>query len=239
MTFIKKKQSIFILCLLALVAVGIFYIGRMYLSNQKTSYTQVASAVNNFPTLVLPAKYFLNKDIIGEEVDTASPSFATASENNWPWTSASIDNGDDYQTYPTTTISFTNYSNESKLLSSVDMSGYSIGTKKTFSMEGDSSKETAEILCSVGSADGYCGEVQIVKGDTVIFHASSDYIDILPSSTGNGFYVKSENDVLEQSRANTLGYVKTRFVYDGKKFKPIYGQTVYYLNVQNSTSTGL
>ena len=62
-------------------------------------------------------------------------------------------------------------------------------------------------------------------------------IDLVPSETGNGFYIHSFNDALRSCNACSIGYVKTRFVYDGKEFKPIYEQTVYYLNVQNSTST--
>ena len=236
----EKIKTYTILLLLITVVGGMYFFNRHTIPKADSSGRPDDLYVSQpFPTLHLPAKYFLNKDIVGREVDTTSPLFATASESNWPWTSASINSTDNYQTYPTTTISFTDYSNESKPLSSVDMSGYSIGAKKSFDVEGDGALETIETLCPSDSADGYCGDLQIVKGNTVIFRASSDYVGILPSPTGNGFYLKSENDALELSRADTLGYVKTRFVYDGKEFKPIYEQTVYYLSVQNSMSIDL
>lgn len=222
MTSINKKHFA-ALSLLVFVAVASFYIGKA----QVTRATPSASpAENNFPTLTLPAKYFLTKDMTNWEDDLKGS-----------WTSASINNQDVYQSYPSTDISFTDYSNESKPLSSVDMSGYTTGIKKTFGVEGDGSTETIETLCPSDSMDGYCGEIQIVKGTTVIFHATSDHIDILPSPTGNGFYVKSENDTLQPSRCCALGYVKTRFVYENGTFKPVYEQNVYYLNVRNTSST--
>ena len=107
-----------------------------------------------------------------------------------------------------------------------------IGDESNFTVTGDGTNATIVILCAVGSADGFCGEAQIIKDGKVIFSAKSDYVGILPADTGNGFYVKSENDVLEPSRADTLGYVKTRFVYENGTFRPIYEQNVYYLNVK-------
>ncbi len=238
----REKIKTYTIFFLLIVIVGSIYFFNRHTIPKADSLGRPDDLISNqpFPTLHLPSKYFLNKDITGEEVDTASPLFGKVSESNWPWTSASIDSIDNSQTYPTKTISFTRYFNEAKPLSSIDASSYSV-EKKTISAEGDGSKETVEFLCSTGgSSAGTCGEAYIVKGNTVIFHATDDHrVDILPSPTGNGFYVKSENDVLQPAECCALGYVKTRFVYDGKEFKPIYEQTVYYLNVQNGTSTSL
>jgi hypothetical protein len=254
MKFINKNQSILTLSVLALVAIGAFYVGRMHSQNQPISQRQSTStiaATNDFPTLILSPTYFLNKDIIGEEVDTASPSFATASENNWPWTSATIDSEDNYQTYPTTTITLADaYSSEVGAtpgpLGSMT-SWYlpqDIVSIKQFDVEGDGTKETIVYLCNANSGDGSdCPhKIEIIKGNKIVFTISDSSIwgdiDLAPSDTGNGFYIHSFNNALRSCNACSIGYLKTRFVYENGVFKPIYEQTVYYLNVQNvATST--
>ena len=254
------------ICGLGIIILVVFMLSSDY-RNSTVPITSTVTTPDNFPSLLLPLKYFPKNNIVGGSVDTSKKYTDAAFENgDVTYTNASLDSKDNAQTYPTTTISFSDYSTTIKSLPPVQTlsdilkqdgsngqftdlykqnitqygdlatrylaSGNFIGNETSFSVTGDGTKATIVTLCAVGSADGFCGEAQIIKDGKVIFDAQSDYVGILPSDTGNGFYVKSENDGLEPSRADTLGYVKTRFVYENGTFRPIYEQNVYYLNVK-------
>ncbi len=219
----------------------------------------------SFNALQIPSVYFKNADVKWDSAD-----------NNGGWTDAAIKNGDGYQSYPTSIVTYTDYSNELKPLPPIQTwkeimaqdRAYSgtiqffdtykqniaqygnlasrylpISTiyTKSFDVDGDGKKETLVFLSNVGGSHG-SQEVQIIKNNKVIFTAhdsGGEGIDIMPSDTGNGFYTNTTNDDLNRNGlCCSLGYIKTRFVYDGEVFKPLYEQTVYYLNVQNGTSIG-
>lgn len=101
----------------------------------------------------------------------------------------------------------------------------------SFDVDNDGVKEKILGLNSVGRADGGSYEAAIVKGDKVIFVVREDESFIVPADTPNGFYVKWRSPDDDSARCCPRGYMKTRFVYEDGKFKPLYEQDVRFVVV--------
>jgi hypothetical protein len=111
---------------------------------------------------------------------------------------------------------------------------------KTFDVDRDGKDETIIFLCGVGG--NHCPHrIVIVKDKKIIFSVSAGLVDLnlTKSDTGNGFYVGWTPSWDEGGKWNvglccTPGYRKTRFVYESKKFKPVYEQEILYFKIENT-----
>lgn len=101
----------------------------------------------------------------------------------------------------------------------------------SFDVDGDGVKEKILGLNFVGRANGGSYNAAIVKDNKVIFFVEEDESFIVPADTSNGFYVKWRSPDDDSARCCPRGYIKTRFVYEGGKFKPLYEQDVRYVVV--------
>ena len=109
-----------------------------------------------------------------------------------------------------------------------------------FDVDGDGQKEVILGLCRYGG--NHCPhQVAIIKDNTIIFSVNAaglTGLDLVEHPTGNGFYVHwvptDEEQKWDQGLCCPLGYIRTRFVYENHKFKPIYEQDVWYIEIQNT-----
>lgn len=108
---------------------------------------------------------------------------------------------------------------------------------KKFDVDNDGKDETIIFLCGVGG--NHCPHrIVIVKDNKIVFSVSTGLTDlnISKTETGNGFYVHwvPTEGKWDRGLCCSLGYMKTRFVYDGGKFKPVYEQEVLYFKIENT-----
>lgn len=114
---------------------------------------------------------------------------------------------------------------------------------KKIDVDSDGVDESIISLCMVGG--NHCPHgIIIVKGDNIIFSTSAGSVDvdIVETKTHNGFYLHwvpgSDDSTDKKWSAFGLccspGYMKTRFVFEDGKFKPVYEQEVLFFNVENT-----
>ncbi len=108
-----------------------------------------------------------------------------------------------------------------------------------FDVDGDEENETIVYSCSHGG--NHCPHrIMIIKNDAIIFSVSAGLtnLDLVKSEDGNGFYVHwvpvEEDTKWDTGLCCSIGYVSTRFVYENKKFKPVYEQEILYFKVENT-----
>lgn len=113
----------------------------------------------------------------------------------------------------------------------------SIDAKK-FDVDKDGKDEMIIFLCGVGG--NHCPHhIIVVKDQKIIFSVSAGLtgLNISKTETGNGFYVHwvpAEGKWDDRGLCCSLGYIKTRFVYEGGKFIPVYEQEVLYMQIKNT-----
>lgn len=97
------------------------------------------------------------------------------------------------------------------------------------------------ILSTCGTGGNHCPhKVMIIKDGKIIFSIFSYLVlSINKSETGNGFYAHwvpwgKEGTKWDIGLCCSPGYMKTRFVYEDGKFKPVYEQEVLYFEVENT-----
>ena len=101
----------------------------------------------------------------------------------------------------------------------------------SFDVDNDGIKEKIVGLNSVGRANGGSYSAAIIKNNKVIFTADEDESFIVFADTPNGFYVQWRSPKDKSARCCPMGYIRTRFIYDGEKFIPLYEQEVRYVVV--------
>ena len=104
-----------------------------------------------------------------------------------------------------------------------------------FDVDSDSKNETVVSTCGVGG--NHCPhKIIIIKDNKVIFSVSEGVpnLNLVKYKNGNGFLVEWVPERLVQSMCCSLGYMRTRFVYENKIFKPVYEQEVRYFKVENT-----
>lgn len=115
-----------------------------------------------------------------------------------------------------------------------------VNTKK-FDVDGDGVEESIVETCTLGG--NHCPhKIIIIKGTKMIFSLLSGGgpgINLVDSKTSNGFIVewtpwKNAGSKWDTGLCCTIGHIKTRFIYKGGVFVPIYEQEVLYFKV-NST----
>lgn len=98
---------------------------------------------------------------------------------------------------------------------------------KSADVDNDGQKETILYLNLMGANVG--GEsVVIVKGDKVIFSENIDFATLIPAKNGNGFFLEWNDNYKKMD-----GYMTTRFIYEDRKFVPIYEQQVRYIRIKD------
>ncbi len=116
---------------------------------------------------------------------------------------------------------------------------YYITDIKKFDIDGDKKVESIISLCGGGN---HCPDrVIIVKDGRTIFSTIAGVVGpkVVASPTSNGFYVEwAPHHVNDGSKWDVglcciPGYIKTRFVFSGGKFTPVYEQEVLYLRVED------
>lgn len=102
-----------------------------------------------------------------------------------------------------------------------------IGSTQTFDVDADGENEKIINLISFG-ANQWSTRSLIVKNNTVIFDTICGLPDptITTNNLSQGFYIEWGDNFKKR-----IGYKRTRFIWDGTKFTPIYEQTVRYVNV--------
>lgn len=109
--------------------------------------------------------------------------------------------------------------------------GQDIEFSDNFDVDNDGTKETILGLNFIGRADGGSFNAAIIKNGKIIFSVSENKSFIVPADTPNGFYVKWRDPSDDSALCCQTGYIKTRFVYENGKFKPLYEQEVRYVLV--------
>ncbi len=98
----------------------------------------------------------------------------------------------------------------------------------------------SEIIVSAGSLgeNHFPDRIIIIKNNKIIFAVSPGMpnLRIERSETGNGFYIRWVPSEGKWGRGLCcpLGYMRTRFVYENGKFKPVYEQEVLYFVANNT-----
>lgn len=105
----------------------------------------------------------------------------------------------------------------------------------SFDVDGDGVKEKILGLNFIGRADGGSFSAAIVKNGKIIFSVNEDKSFIVPADTTNGFYVEWRDPKDDSALCCQTGYIRTRFVYEDGKFKPIYEQEVRYVLIGKAT----
>jgi len=114
-----------------------------------------------------------------------------------------------YQSYPTATIS-------------LDPRSYST-TPTTYKPLGSQPEAPSDRIVPYGER-----KFDVDKDGKVIFDASGiDYTRIVPAKDGNGFFLEWNDNYKMLD-----GYMRTRFIYDGKKFVPVYEQQIRYVRIR-------
>lgn len=113
----------------------------------------------------------------------------------------------------------------------------SISGLRKFDVDNDGKDETILSLCGVGG--NHCPHyIIVVRGQNIIFSSYAGLYnkDLAKTDTANGFYLHwtSTEGNWDDGACCTLGYKKTRFVYEDNKFIPVYEQEVKYFKVKNS-----
>lgn len=101
----------------------------------------------------------------------------------------------------------------------------------SFDVDDDGIKEKILGLNFIGRADGGSFRAAIIKDGKIIFSVTEDKSFIVPADTSNGFYVEWKDPKDDSALCCQTGYIRTRFVYEGGKFKPLYEQEVRFLLV--------
>lgn len=116
---------------------------------------------------------------------------------------------------------------------------YIITDLKKFDVDLDGKEET--IISTCGTGGNHCPhKIIIVKDNDIIFFIFAGVVlSINKSETGNGFYAHwvpwgQEGTKWDTGMCCSPGYIKTRFVYENGKFKPVYEQEVLYFTVENT-----
>lgn len=108
---------------------------------------------------------------------------------------------------------------------------------RKFDIDKDGKNEEIIFLCGVGG--NHCPHrIIIVKNQKIIFSVSAGLtgLDFSETKTGNGFYIHwvPTEGKWNRGLCCSLGYMKTRFVYEDKKFMPVYEQEILYFMVKNT-----
>ena len=101
----------------------------------------------------------------------------------------------------------------------------------SFDVDDDGIKEKILGLNFIGRADGGSFRAAIIKDGKIIFSVTEDKSFIVPADTSNGFYVEWKDPKDDSALCCQTGYIRTRFVYEDGKFKPLYEQEVRYVLV--------
>lgn len=110
---------------------------------------------------------------------------------------------------------------------------------REFDVDNDGQVEKIVSLCGVWG--NHCPhEILIIKGDKIIFSA---YVGLVGlglenTNTKNGFYLKwvpssKAGSIWDTGLCCSPGYMKTRFVFEKGKFKPVYEQKILYVEVRD------
>lgn len=100
-----------------------------------------------------------------------------------------------------------------------------------FDVDADNTNEKIVTHNFVGSADGGSYSTDIVKNNKIIFSTTEDNSRIVKAENNNGFYIEWNNSKYGYSRCCEEGFTRTRFVYKGDQFIPVYEQEVRYLKI--------
>lgn len=102
-----------------------------------------------------------------------------------------------------------------------------IGSTQTFDVDADGENENIINLISFG-ANQWSTRSLIVKNNTVIFDTICGLPDptITTNNLSQGFYIEWGDNFKKR-----IGYKRTRFIWDGTKFTPIYEQTVRHAKI--------
>ena len=195
---------------------------------EKNGDLSTTSDRNSFPPLDMPIEYFDAKIVsFGEE-----PGYKVVLDAL------------PYQSYPTTTISMSPelYSTESVPFIEPEHINKETGSitdlydTKYVDVDNDGKKETIKsysLTSENKEGDWYVAAEwsQVIKDNKVIFDASGgDYMKIVPAKNGYGFLV--EWGYKSFGNQNTDGFLTTKFIYDGKKYFPIYEQQTRYVKIK-------
>jgi hypothetical protein len=173
------------------------------------SYPTTTTTIKNYSSEIIPLTTEKFSDVFKKIQETEGDSWLSAIKKN-------------YQDYGQMAVHF--------LKSYIDIEMYD-----TFDVDNDGVKEKILGLNSIGRASGGSYNAAIIKGNNIIFSVDEDNSFIVPHETGNGFYVEWRNPTDESSRCCQTGYIRTRFVYEGGKFVPIYEQEIRYFMVGKQT----
>jgi len=224
------------------------------------TYNKIIDSI--IPILNLPLRYFTDDSIAWGTVNTARDSydkntwkFAAIDESYQSFPDIKItlpvsDYSNDIQKLPPIKYTNANYYDVSQQWYEEQVQEYgdlavqfwtegdSLTWVRKFDVDSDGKTETIVGLC--GRYGNHCPhKILIIKDRKIIFSAMAGVssFDLKKSDTGNGFYlhwVPGEGKWGSTGLCCPLGYVKTRFVYEDKKFKPIYEQEVLYVKVNNT-----
>jgi hypothetical protein len=250
----KKYNKIFIAIVSIIVLIVVIF-GALYLTpsfrDRNIADKTYKENEDITPTLLLPIKYF-DKDLV-----LGGTYKGTNSNGDYIYSSAIIDDG--ARSFPTTSISLSAdyYKQEISDLPLIKKDkdifvmeegiGHdsfreqiklygdwarrflpmdTITSVEKFDVDNDGLNETIVSTCGLWG-NGCPHDVMIVKNNKIIFQTS--YGIIIPSKTGNGFYLE-----WEKSYKDPHGYILTRFVFEDKQFKPVYEQEVFYIRVEDT-----
>lgn len=105
-----------------------------------------------------------------------------------------------------------------------------------FDVDGDSKQEMIVTYNFFGRADGGSARTDIVKDDTIIFSVGEDQSYISPADTNDGFFVEWRISD-DTPRCCPEGYRRTRFVFQDRRFIPLYEQEIRYMKVGEDNFT--
>lgn len=103
----------------------------------------------------------------------------------------------------------------------------------------DNDNQKEKIVYMSENLDHFDQRILIIKDQKIIFSINSSRDSssrIIPSKTGNGFYLKwvdFNKHYEDTGYCCPKGYMKTRFVFENRKFKPAYEQEILYTDVEN------
>lgn len=117
---------------------------------------------------------------------------------------------------------------------------YTITEIKKFDVDNDGKDEYIIGVCDLGG--NHCPQkIVIVKDDKIIFStvAGVSNPEIVETGTSNGFYIvwvpsADTGAKWDVGLCCSIGYIKTRFAFEGLRFVPVYEQEVLYINVRNT-----
>lgn len=189
---------------------------------QQKNYLYFYNDEKQFPILDVPKEYLV--------ADEKNISMGAGSGYN-----VIRDDALAYQSYPTATISLDprSYSTTATAYKSLGPQPKAPSDRivpygeRRFDVDKDGKEERLLGFSLMGANVGESWE-EIVKDNKVIFDASgNDYTKIVPTKDGNGFFLEW-NDNYKMFD----GYMRTRFVYDGTKFVPVYEQQIRYVRIR-------